>query len=60
MWRCYLSALIWTGIFKRFSTKRRHAMLARGGYQVTDNSELNALLIMATKQSKENEHAIPQ
>lgn len=49
MYKHYVSFLIWTGIFKRFSTPKRHAMLKRCGHEVMDNTELNELLKMASK-----------
>lgn len=53
MYGLYVTCLIWTGIFKRFSTPKRHAMLKRCGYEVMDNTELNLLLKQATRKAKE-------
>lgn len=59
MRKMYINFLIWSGIFKRFETKKRHAMLKEVGYECLDNTELNKLLVMATKKAKEKANEIP-
>lgn len=56
MRKLYIKLLIWTGIFKRFDTKKRVAMLRELGYNPIDNTELNELLAKALKQAKEHKN----
>lgn len=52
LYALYLSLLIGLGIFRRFDTLKRHAMLAKAGYIVQDTSEIRALLQLALTQAK--------